>query len=98
MDNQHRKISGYRDLCTREIELINEIKSEGARIEDLIRKTQTWLRQQEQMTRQITTTMQRDEDQRICNAQPTRWVAIASTHFQEGLMALTRAIAQPTTF
>ncbi len=27
-----------------------------------------------------------------------RWVAIATTHFQEGLMALTRAIAKPEHF
>ncbi len=27
-----------------------------------------------------------------------RWVAIAKTHFQQGLMALTRAIAKPTFF
>lgn len=27
-----------------------------------------------------------------------RWVAIGKTHFQEGLMALTRAIAKPTFF
>jgi len=27
-----------------------------------------------------------------------RWVAIGKTHMQEGLMALTRSIAQPTFF
>lgn len=27
-----------------------------------------------------------------------RWVAIGKTHLQEGLMALTRSIAQPTFF
>jgi hypothetical protein len=31
-----------------------------------------------------------DEDQ--------RWVAIGRTHLQQGFMALTRAIAKPTTF
>jgi hypothetical protein len=28
----------------------------------------------------------------------TRWVAIGKTHLQQGIMALVRAIAQPTTF
>jgi hypothetical protein len=28
----------------------------------------------------------------------TRWVAIATTDLQKGFMALTRAVAQPTTF
>ena len=27
-----------------------------------------------------------------------RWVSIGATHFQEGLMALTRGVAQPTFF
>jgi len=27
-----------------------------------------------------------------------RWVAIAKTHFQQGLMALTRSVAKPTFF
>ena len=27
-----------------------------------------------------------------------RWVAIGTTHLQEGLMALTRAVAKPTFF
>ena len=35
---------------------------------------------------------------RIDAAQPERWIAIANTHFQEGLMALTRAVAQPSSF
>jgi len=28
----------------------------------------------------------------------TRWVAVARTHLQQGFMALTRAVAQPTSF
>lgn len=27
-----------------------------------------------------------------------RWVSIGATHLQEGFMALTRSVAQPTTF
>jgi hypothetical protein len=27
-----------------------------------------------------------------------RWIAIAKTHLQQGFMALTRAVAKPTTF
>ncbi len=32
------------------------------------------------------------------DADPYRWVAIAKTDFQTGIMALTRAVAQPETF
>ncbi len=31
-------------------------------------------------------------------AQPQRWLAIGKTHLQQGLMALTRAIAKPELF
>lgn len=32
MDNQHRRIKGYRDLAPSDIDLINEIKDEGERL------------------------------------------------------------------
>ncbi len=74
MDNQHRQIKGYRELSQEEIDLMNEIKTKGAELGELIEK----VRQQGTV------------DQ--------RWVAIAKTDFQTGLMALTRAVAQPTFF
>ena len=38
MDNQHRKITGYRELSETEISLMNEIKREGERLGSLIEK------------------------------------------------------------
>lgn len=38
MDNQHRKIKGYRDLSQDEIDLMNEIKAKGAELGDLVEK------------------------------------------------------------
>jgi hypothetical protein len=38
MDNQHRKISGYRELSQAEIDLMNEIKAQGVQLGDLIEK------------------------------------------------------------
>lgn len=73
MDNQHRKIKGYRELSQDDIDLMNTIKQEGADLEEL-----------------INTVLQGDCD--------PRWVAIAKTHLQQGLMALTRAVAQPDAF
>ena len=35
MDNQHRKIKGYRDLCQAEIDLMNEIKEKAAEVGEL---------------------------------------------------------------
>ena len=38
MDNQHKKITGYRDLSQEEIDLMNECKELGKRCGDLIAK------------------------------------------------------------
>jgi len=74
MENQHRKISGYRELTEHEIQLINAVKHEGIDIQGLIADI---------------------ED--AGNPDP-RWIAIAKTDLQQGLMALTRAIAKPDFF
>lgn len=54
MDNQHKKIKGYRDLSQVEIDLMNEVKEHGSKLELLIAKlddlqtTDTvWLREAE---------------------------------------------------
>jgi hypothetical protein len=75
MDNQHRMITGYRDLAQDEIDLMNSIKSHGKLLADLI------------------------ETLRLAPGNiDQRWVAIGTTHLQQGLMALTRAVARPTSF
>ncbi len=74
MEKQRRKIEGYREPSVEEIELINEIKTKGAELGELVMK----LRANE-------------------NLDP-RWIAIGATDLQTGLMALIRAVAQPTFF
>lgn len=73
MDNQHRKILGYRELSQEEIDLMNIIKKEGIALDDLVLRLQS----------------------APCDE---RWVSIGTTHLQQGLMALTRAVAQPNFF
>ena len=41
MENQHRKIKGYRELSQFEIDLMNEIKSKGAELGELVEKLRT---------------------------------------------------------
>lgn len=74
MDNQHRKIHGYRELTQDEINLMNTIKVKGAELGVLI------------------------DALKDTPGLDRRWVAIGETHLQQGLMALTRAVAQPTFF
>lgn len=107
MDNQHRKIKGYRELSEEEIALMNEIKTMGPHIQDMIEKVQGYLTRQSAGTPMITAPLRDVEGNvrpenverfRLNNAEPGRWASIAKTHFQEGLMALTRSVAQPDFF
>lgn len=41
VDNQHRKIKGYRDLTEIEIELVNHVKTHGEIMLDLFTKLET---------------------------------------------------------
>jgi hypothetical protein len=108
MDNQHRKIAGYRELSQADIDMMNTIKSMGPQMEELLAKVGEHLAQCRQPALTEADALADLEGRprpdfnmtraRIDRAQPERWAAIARTHFQEGLMALTRAVAQPTFF
>ncbi len=91
MENQHRKITGYRELSQTEIDLMNEVKELGAKIEDVLMRVQGHL--EDQREKQHYTTKERH-----CNSTPDRFVALAKTEFQTGLMYATRAVAQPEFF
>lgn len=99
MENQHRKISGYRELSQEEIDLMNEIKTFGPQFQALLEKIDAHHARQEAAAYGVNP-MEADpaEVNRLLGAQPKRWKAIAATHLQEGLMALTRSVAQPTFF
>jgi hypothetical protein len=74
MDNQHRKITGYRELSEDEIAGMNAIKAIGVTLGELVALMRT----------------HPDLD--------PRWLDVGETDLQTGLMALTRAIARPTSF
>lgn len=38
MDNQHRKIKGYRELSQEEIDLMNEVKEHGVKLGELVER------------------------------------------------------------
>ena len=40
MDNQHRRIAGYRELTQQEIDLINKIKAAGTLLEQIIEEVE----------------------------------------------------------
>lgn len=89
MDNQHRKIMGYRELSQEEIELINAIKGHGVLLEELVKACRNADVKEGKNG-------DREHDERLDEA--SRWRDIAKTHFQQGLMALTRSVAKPNFF
>ncbi|MFZ6686598.1 DUF7681 family protein [Undibacterium sp. SXout11W] len=84
MENQHRKISGYRELCQDEIDLMNEGKALAERVGQWIEKTSKIGIRNEGT----------DAEVKIDH----RWLSIGKSHLQQGFMAAIRAIAKPTTF
>jgi len=88
VDNQHQKITGYRDLTETEIALMNEGKVLAERCGAFVAK----LRQHpDAMRTNVPNALSEPPlDQ--------RWISIGATHLQEGFMAITRGIARPTTF
>lgn len=98
MENQHRKISEYRDLSKKEIDLMNAIKAKGAEIDALIKGIDAHiLEQRADAQRSACAGIQQDEEVRLALAEPERWLAISRTHIQQGFMAMIRSVAQPTT-
>lgn len=99
MENQHRKISGYRELSQGEIDLMNRIKSFGPQLERLVQDINNHIAgQSAEATGETLGDANVDECRRLSNAEPMRWSEIGRTDLQTGLMALTRAVAQPTFF
>lgn len=92
MENQHRKIKGYRELSQEEIDLMNRIKAKGAEL----------LALHAELTNDLAIYRSAcvadadfDQQDRFDKAEPLRWAAIGKTDIQTGIMALVRAVAQP---
>lgn len=83
MDNQHRKITGYRDLTQEEIDLMNKIKAAGT---DVLRVLH------DEISDAIA---KRTEEFGTPDGESYRWLNIGRTHYQQALMAMTRAVASP---
>lgn len=109
MENQHRKIKGYRDLSQQEIDLINRIKSKGFELLSLQDELSSMLSADEDSKRESAINSLGDSDlneltggsvecaefRRFTLSEPFKWVDIGKTNIQTGIMALVRSIAQP---
>lgn len=77
MDNQHREISGYRELTHVEINLMNLLKTFEADLGDLLGR----------VAAHVATTD---------DAAAARWLALARTELETGMMYAVKAVARPT--
>lgn len=99
MKDQHTKISGYSDLDQDTIDLMNKIKLHGQIMGELIEEVKLHLAGQRATAAELHDPADREAEQaRLKAAEPERWAAIGRTSVQEGLMFLTRAVAQPVGF
>lgn len=99
MENQHRKIKGYRELSQEEIDLMNRIKAKGAEMLTLHGQLVEMLQQASDEKRHAALKSAPGTDEelnRFMNAEPHRWAAIGKADIQTGVMALVRAVAQPS--
>lgn len=90
MDNQHKKITGYRDLSQAEIDLMNEGKALSEQCGAYVEKLRAQQKTDFPAGDGEAFSMGLDLDQ--------RWISIGATDLQRGFMALIRGIAQPTSF
>ena len=82
MDNQHKKITGYRDLSEQEIALMNEGKALAEQVGAFCDKLKSLAPPNGQTFIEI----------------DGRWLAIGTTDLQKGFMSLIRSIARPQSF
>lgn len=107
MENQHQKIKGYRELNQEEIDLMNRIKTKGEELmqlqHELVGRLNTDLEVKtsaanaSKLAANDEASDESVELRRFTAAEPMRWAAIGKTDIQTGIMALVRAVAQPTT-
>ena len=90
MENQHRKITGYRELSKSEIDLMNRIKAHGEASAALIKEVS-----------ELRETMNKELKPSLSPAQfgeSMRCLALAKTHLQTGQMWFVRSVALPDSF
>lgn len=89
MDNQHKKIKGYRDLSQEEIDLMNEVKAKGEELRALVAKIESVIADKVEPP---APGMAHEADS------PLYWLRYAEGSYRCATMYAVRAIAQPTSY
>lgn len=94
MENQHRKITGYRELSQEEIDLMNRIKSHGEETAKLLNELNR-MPQDQGFDRMEGIVCNISIDQAV---ESIRCLNLAKDHLQTGQMWFVRAVALPQSF
>ena len=94
VENQHRKISGCRELSQQEIDLMNRIKAKGSELLELQAELADMLNHQH-VKKAVNEERDPDELARFRSADPIVWAGVGKVDIQTGIMALVRAVEQP---
>jgi len=97
MKDQHKKITGYRDLSQQEIDLMNLIKKKGEEM-GLLLKTIEEMRLDQRNMAGILRTEVIEDVSKTDISESMRCLALAKTNMQQGLMWAVRGIALPQSF
>ena len=98
MDNQHKKIKGYRDLSQAEIDLMNRIKAHAEGTAALLKEVEA-LRDDAQGHDTWGVPFERTDDLTVEQARESkRCLALAKDNLQTGQMWFVRAVALPESF
>ncbi len=94
MENQHRKITGYRELTQEEIDLVNEIKAQGESLNKLVEHIASM---QSRYSSDCFDESALPDDYDEWH-EANQWLYEGKLSLKKGLMFLTRAVARPTSF
>jgi len=97
MTNSPSMTPGHRVMTLEQIALIEKVRALGIAIEGVLNEVADRHRTQRTASEEFGEAAD-DLADHITVAQPERWLAMARTDLQCGLMKLTRAVAQPEFF
>ena len=94
MDNQHKKIKGYRDLSQQEIDLMNRIKAHGEEAKNLLSEVyEMRYAQQHDACEGLAKDLSHPQ-----TVESIRCLEIAKQNLQTGQMWFVRSVALPDSF
>jgi hypothetical protein len=98
MDNQHKKIKGYRDLSQEEVDLMNRIKEKASEVGELVNELAVLRKSSLRNSKDGVPIERTDNLTEESATESSRCLMIAKDNLQAGFMWFVRAVALPESF